>query len=52
MVGTNAPPRACVCEMESLCVCVEGWVDGCVCVCEAEFGVESNLSVCGFIVER
>lgn len=24
MVGTNAPPRACVCEMESynVCVCV------------------------------
>ena len=30
MVGKNAPPRACVCEMESECVCV--WVGACVCV--------------------
>ena len=22
VVGTNAPPRACVCEMEPQCVCV------------------------------
>ena len=28
VVGTNAPPRVCVCEMESYSVCV--------CVCETE----------------
>ena len=43
MVGTNAPPRACVCEMESQCVCVGGWVGGWVCVCERE---RWSLSVC------
>ena len=44
MVGTNAPPRACVCEMESQCVwgevrdrwslsvCIGGCVHVCVCV--------------------
>ena len=42
MVGTNAPPRACVCEMEPQCVCV----------CRGVLGGGCNLSVHGFIIER
>ena len=65
MVGTNAPPRACVCEMESQCVCVcererDGvlvcvWgVRACVrvCVCRGVLCGGCNLSVHGFIIER
>ena len=33
VVGTNAPPRACVCERWSLSVC-----GGCVCVCVCDVG--------------
>ena len=56
MVGTNAPPRACVCEMESQCVCLCGGVGGCVCmcvcVCRGVLCGGCNLSVHGFIIER
>ena len=62
VVGTNAPPRACVCEMESECVFVWGRereTDGVlvcvcvrVCVCRWVLCGGCNLSVHGFIIER